>query len=693
MTKIATDFASKLAVAFVAVAMIFAAFAPAAQAQTTEDLQQMINDLLAQVAQLQGQTSGGTGSSVMNCSSFLSDLSQGTSNAEVMRLQQFLNMDPDTRVAAAGSVGSAGMETEFYGPATAAAVSKFQVKYRAEILSPLGLVNPTGYWGAGSRAKANALCSETVVTTPDTDEEATDEDEEDDVELGGTAVLGTFEVDDASDNDIQEGDSDVEVATFDVEFENGDAEIAYMDISIVGTDANANPWDAFETFSLWVDGDMIAEVNADDEDDYLDEDDGTLRFTNLSLIAMEDEEIEIVIGASVQNNLDDEELDDSDNDEWNLYAYEMRYFDADGVATTEGSQEDLQDDASGAAANFSIEEEGEGEELNISLSSSNPDSTDIIVDEDDNTDGVTIFSFEMEAEEGDIELDRVVVLVETDGASTTAVVDDVTLSIDGMTFDAENVESAFSSTNPSTLTSRFDNVNEEAVWYVFDIDGDVVIDEDDELEAELMIDFNSQSGNFSNGQQITASIGNNEKTYWVAEGADDLVAPADFSGSAVGDEHTVVAEGIVVPVDGVTVEESTSGDNDQTGSFEIDFEVTAVEADFYVFDRVTEGAFNATTTGVTFSVDGPGSATSSGVLSSTADEDNSNPNFFVVREGETETFTMTVTVDASASGQHRVSLTGVGYSDDNVNDDADDDAYQPVPTQDFRTGYVNINAN
>jgi len=54
MTKIATDFASKLAVAFVAVAMVFAAFAPAAQAQSSEDLQQMINDLLAQVAQLQG---------------------------------------------------------------------------------------------------------------------------------------------------------------------------------------------------------------------------------------------------------------------------------------------------------------------------------------------------------------------------------------------------------------------------------------------------------------------------------------------------------------------------------------------------------------------------------------------------------------------------------------------------------------
>jgi len=93
----------------------------------------------------------------MNCSSFLSDLAQGTSNAEVMRLQQFLNMDPDTRVAAAGSVGSAGMETQYYGPATAAAVSKFQVKYRAEVLTPNGLVNPTGYFGPSSRAKANAL--------------------------------------------------------------------------------------------------------------------------------------------------------------------------------------------------------------------------------------------------------------------------------------------------------------------------------------------------------------------------------------------------------------------------------------------------------------------------------------------------------------------------------------------------------
>jgi len=49
MTTLTKDITAKFAVAAVAVAMIFAAFAPSAQAQTTEDLQQMINDLLAQV--------------------------------------------------------------------------------------------------------------------------------------------------------------------------------------------------------------------------------------------------------------------------------------------------------------------------------------------------------------------------------------------------------------------------------------------------------------------------------------------------------------------------------------------------------------------------------------------------------------------------------------------------------------------
>ena len=156
MTTITKDFVAKLAVAFVAVAMVVAAFAPAAQAQTTEELQAMINDLLAQVAALQGGGDAAPMAAGVCPYTWTRDLSTGSTGADVMKLQQFLNSDPDTRVAATG-VGSAGMETEYYGPATAAAVSKFQVKFRSTVLSPAGLVNPTGYFGPSSRTEANRM--------------------------------------------------------------------------------------------------------------------------------------------------------------------------------------------------------------------------------------------------------------------------------------------------------------------------------------------------------------------------------------------------------------------------------------------------------------------------------------------------------------------------------------------------------
>ena len=89
---------------------------------------------------------------------FSVNLKMGASSAEVMKLQQFLNMDPDTRVALSG-VGSAGLETSYFGALTKAAVNKFQAKYAAQILTPLGLTTPTGNFFAGSRAQANTVCA------------------------------------------------------------------------------------------------------------------------------------------------------------------------------------------------------------------------------------------------------------------------------------------------------------------------------------------------------------------------------------------------------------------------------------------------------------------------------------------------------------------------------------------------------
>jgi hypothetical protein len=586
----------------------------------------------------------------------------------------------------------------YYGPATAAAVSKMQVMFRAEVLTPNGLVNPTGYFGASSRAKANGLCiADAVVTpTPDTDEDGMeDEDEDEDEEdfvLGGSADLDVFEVEDADDTNIEEGDNDVEIGVFNVEFQNGDAELSRMDIALVANSGNdeQDPWDTFETISLWVDGDMIAEMDADDEDDYLDEDNGSLRFSNLGLIAMEDEEVEITVGASVQTGMDD----GSDGEEWNLFALSVRYFDADGVAITEDRRDDLGETSgtnAGAAAEFQIEEEGFGEELTFRLSSSNPDSTDIIVDENNSTNDVTIMSYDIEADEGDIELNRLVVRVDTPGASTTKIVNDIELVIDGQSFRDESITSGGLSSGRSQLVTSAG----ESVWYLFDIDGDIVIDEDEEVEVEVVVDFKRQDGNYNNGQRITAKVGQPERDETEAEGGDDL-GTADFRGTAVGDTHTLVAEGIVLPVDGVETSTDTQGEGATTlGIFEIEFEVTAVEGTFYV----TDNAALASTTpsdGLKYTVIGPSgaavnTAVVSAVVSSTGDE--SVDDAFTVREGETETFTLKVDIDPSAgnAGNYRVRLDSVFYSTDTDGSSSVIEEYMATPATDFRTGFQTIN--
>ncbi len=161
----------KFAAALVSGLVVFSAFAATpVGAATVDELTAQINSLLATIAALQAQVSAvssGTSGSSIGAYTFTRNLKQGDTGADVMSLQKSLNSDAATRVASFGA-GSPGNETSTFGPATKAAVVKFQNKYASEVLAPFGLTSGTGFVGSGTRAKLNKMGGSTTSTTPTT---------------------------------------------------------------------------------------------------------------------------------------------------------------------------------------------------------------------------------------------------------------------------------------------------------------------------------------------------------------------------------------------------------------------------------------------------------------------------------------------------------------------------------------------
>lgn len=167
ITKSSTKFVALAAGVALALSLVFApAFAPAQAAGLTSGQIQSILSLLSSFgadqatinnvnAALNGQATTGTGSGPVTtgaaCPALTRSLQVGSSGSDVKALQVFLNSNVATQVAASGA-GSPGMETSTFGPATKAAVIKFQT---ANGVSAIGVVGPA------TRAAIAAACSGT----------------------------------------------------------------------------------------------------------------------------------------------------------------------------------------------------------------------------------------------------------------------------------------------------------------------------------------------------------------------------------------------------------------------------------------------------------------------------------------------------------------------------------------------------
>lgn len=140
------------------------AFSIQAKSSPENEEEKLIEELKARIAELQAQIAEVKAKITailkqrVSCASISQNLALGLNHPQVRCLQEFLNLNPATRVATAGP-GSPGQETNYFGALTQAAAARFQEKYASEILTPLGLKRPTGFLGSLTRLKINQLLS------------------------------------------------------------------------------------------------------------------------------------------------------------------------------------------------------------------------------------------------------------------------------------------------------------------------------------------------------------------------------------------------------------------------------------------------------------------------------------------------------------------------------------------------------
>jgi len=624
---------AKIAGSVVAVALFVGVAVPAASALTSAEIVALLvtAGVDAEVAAILAADLGtSSSSSSASCTTYTRDLTIGSQGADVVALQDMLVMKGNLVIPAGVSKG-------YFGTLTQSALASYQA---ANGISPA-----SGYFGPITRGSIKCEVSTETGSSNNSSSSLS----------GGEASLEDFDISSGDDDEIEEGMS-AEIAEIEFDVEDADVELQRLDLALVATGTSQeedDPWDTFESLRLLVDGKEIAEVDLDSKGDYLDEDDGEVRIKGINHVFKEGKTAKIVVEITAQNSVDG--ADTPEGAEWTVNVVEdgIRAIDAAGIDQYIVDSTEATD-----TITFDVVEEGDGEELKVSSSKNDPESTTLKVEDDKKSDEYTIFTFELEAEDNDIDISTVTINVDTLTADIDDVVDEFILVIDGEEFDDWDYVSGIIGTDHDIE---------------FDIDEDFTLDEDDEIEISLVVKFNAanDSNYASTGETISANVVAGAVE---GEGADDI----DSTGVASGDTHNLEVAGIIVDESGFSDEGSDKNNDDNTSrDFEFTFEVTAFEEDFYVATSSITTFLNGGTASTTVTVDSSGDEDTDGV--------------FTVEEGSTETFTVIVTVsNVSTTGQYRVGLDSVDYTENS--DGVTDTTTKDVENQDFRTAYSTINS-
>lgn len=635
------------AVVLAAAALVFGGISPA-YAQTTASAAQ-IAALQAQIAALQAQLAALSGGANVSAA-FTRDLTIGSTGPDVTRLQQWL-------ISKGYSIPAGA--TGYFGVQTQAAVAAFQ---RVNLITPA-----VGYFGPITRAKVNSMLVIVVPIPPGQDD---DDDDNDGGLEGGAGSIDDYELISSLNNeDVGEDEEDVEVAGLEFEVDDGsDIEITAVRIAFAqGTATNDDFSDFASEVSLWLDGEEVARVDADEFDE--DNDWTSTISLDSDAIVRAGDMGELTVAITAVGNLDSSDEGDS----WTVDFEQIRFRDADGAV--------ISDNPGTATRTFSFEEFATAANIELHIDETDDDedvndSRIISVDATDDTDNVEVLSFTMEAEgDSDITIDSLPIEFSVTGAGDLEdMVSSVTLQIDGDEVASEN-------TSNGENTVVFDGI-------------DFTIDADDSAQFVVFVDFGGLDTALDEGDTISATIGETETDSADFDAEDetgDELEDGDITGSATGGPHSVSATGISVEF--ISAEEDVTFTADDTGegdraAFSIVFDVTAEDEDIRIDRSCEEDGADAAGQGVEYSITNSGSNTTTCSLSASSSDSEDTADTFEVDEGDTRRLTLNVVATATADHFAQVELDSINWG--TATNDTNDN-YYTFDLDEFQTGTVFLN--
>ncbi|OGI46131.1 hypothetical protein A2121_01330 [Candidatus Nomurabacteria bacterium GWB1_40_6] len=492
---------------------------------------------------------------------------------------------------------------------------------------------------------------------------------------GGAGSVTVDDLPTYSSEEVGEDEEDVKVLAFEVEAEGSDVEISSVKVELVesGATSSEDLDDYAQSVSVWFDGEKVGEADVDDFSESSTEVWTRSISLDSGVVIKEDDTEKLEIAVTANSTIDSS---DSDSDLWTVDVLNVRFEDGEGVVTTE----DTDGDALEQTFDFAEFAAAADLELKVSLDDDNINDAHVInIHATAETDNVDLLSFELEAEgNSDITVNDLSVNFDTVGVNLEDAVTTVTLWANGEQIGTENITK--NTATPGTdETIEFDRLSFK-------------IDAGDTAEFIVKADLESIADGIVDGDTISAQVSATERALIEAEDeSGNDVGTTDLTGAASGDAHAMYDAGMNAAYVSSTAVATPSGvaTVDDTGTFKINFDVTAFDSDVYVdASPITDetGIIAAGAAGYQ-NIDASTTSVGAGVIECASCDTAANTTL-KVPEGTTKRFTVTV-AGSGADVFASASLTSIMYALTAV----DGDTLYTFGMSDFKTDSVWLDSN